>query len=57
MGVNSLLRHLLAWLLHLGMFGPLILGIADSSFLFLPFGNDLLVVILRSRDHARFPLF
>ena len=57
MGVSSLLRHLLAWLLHLGVFGPLLLGIADSSFLFLPFGNDLLVVILTARDHGHLPLY
>jgi membrane protein YqaA with SNARE-associated domain len=55
--VHSLLRQLLAWLLHLGVFGPLLLGIADSSFLFLPFGNDLLIVILVARDHAHLPLY
>ena len=57
MGMSSVLRHLLAWLLSLGLFGPLIFGIADSSFLFLPFGNDLLVVILTVRDHAHLPLY
>jgi membrane protein YqaA with SNARE-associated domain len=56
-GVSSVLRHLLAWLLSLGLFGPLIFGIADSSFLFLPFGNDLLVVILTARDHAHLPFY
>jgi len=55
--VNSLLRHLLAWLLQLGIFGPLLLGIADSSFLFLPFGNDLLIVILTARHHAQLPFY
>ncbi len=55
--MQSLLRQLLAWLLHLGLFGPLLLGIADSSFLFLPFGNDLLVVILTVRDHAHLALY
>jgi membrane protein YqaA with SNARE-associated domain len=55
--MHSFLRHFLAWLLKLGIFGPLILGIADSSFLFLPFGNDLLVVILVANDHARFPFY
>jgi membrane protein YqaA with SNARE-associated domain len=34
--------------------GPLLLGILDSSFLFLPLGNDLLLVILVSRDHRRY---
>jgi membrane protein YqaA with SNARE-associated domain len=57
MGVHGILRHFLAWLLHLGLFGPLLLGIADSSFLFLPFGNDLLVVILTVRNHAHLALY
>jgi len=55
--VSGLVRHFLAWLLGLGLAGPLLLGIADSSFLFLPFGNDLLVVILTARDHARVPFY
>jgi membrane protein YqaA with SNARE-associated domain len=55
--VSSALRHLFAWLLSLGAFGPLIFGIADSSFLFLPFGNDLLVVVLTVRNHAHLPLY
>ncbi len=45
------------WLLRLGVFGPLLLGIADSSFLFLPFGNDLLIVILTARDHTHLALY
>ena len=52
-----MVRHLLVWLLKLGVFGPLLLGIADSSFLFLPFGNDLLVVILVARNHARLLIY
>jgi len=55
--MSSALRHLLVWLLGLGAFGPLIFGIADSSFLFLPFGNDLLVVILTVRNHAQLPFY
>jgi membrane protein YqaA with SNARE-associated domain len=55
--VQGAVRYLLAWLVSLGAAGPLILGVADSSFLFLPFGNDLLVVILSAREHARMPLF
>jgi uncharacterized membrane protein YdjX (TVP38/TMEM64 family) len=47
----SLVRQLLGFLLHLGYFGPLVMGILDSSFLFLPFGNDLLLVILVARHH------
>jgi membrane protein YqaA with SNARE-associated domain len=55
--VHRVVRHLFAWLLHAGVFGPLILGIADSSFLFLPFGNDLLVAILAARNHAYLPIY
>jgi len=40
------------FLIRLGLLGPLLLGIADSSFLFLPFGNDLLLVIVLARDIA-----
>jgi membrane protein YqaA with SNARE-associated domain len=38
----------------MGPLGPLLLGTADSSFLFLPFGNDLLLVIMLAQDHHRF---
>ena len=41
---------LLHFLLRLGVFGPLAMGVLDSSFLVLPFGNDLLVVRLVSGD-------
>lgn len=40
------------FLFHLGYFGPFLMGILDSSFLFLPFGNDLLVVGLTARHHS-----
>jgi membrane protein YqaA with SNARE-associated domain len=52
-----MVHDLLIWLLRLGFFGPLLLGIADSSFLFLPFGNDLLIVILTARDHPHLPVY
>jgi membrane protein YqaA with SNARE-associated domain len=51
------MRRLFAFFLHLGPFGPLLLGIGDSSFLFLPFGNDLLLVILIARNPSLFPLY
>lgn len=38
------LRPLLHFIFHLGYFGPLVMGVLDSSFLILPFGNDLVVV-------------
>lgn len=40
---------LLVFLLHVGYFGPFLMGVLDSSFLVLPFGNDLLVVWLVAR--------
>jgi membrane protein YqaA with SNARE-associated domain len=48
----SCLKHIFQVLLHLGPAGPLVLGVADSSFLFLPFGNDLLLIILIARNHS-----
>ena len=55
--MTGILRQLFTFLVHLGPFGPLILGVLDSSFLFLPFGNDLLLIISIARDHGRFPLY
>ena len=47
-------RPFLHFLVHLGYLGPFVLGILDSSFLVLPFGNDLLVVGLIAHHHAGF---
>src|SRR6266566_8858157 len=44
-------------LFHLGAIGLLILGVLDSSFFFLPFGNDILLVVLVARSHEKFPLY
>ncbi len=38
------LHPLLTFLFHLNYLGPFVMGIMDSSFLVLPFGNDLVVV-------------
>jgi membrane protein YqaA with SNARE-associated domain len=48
---------LLRLLLHSGYFGPLLMGILDSSFLFLPFGNDLLVVVLVAQRRGGIPWY
>jgi membrane protein YqaA with SNARE-associated domain len=40
----NLLSTLFGFLFRIGYFGPLLMGILDSSFLILPFGNDLMVV-------------
>jgi membrane protein YqaA with SNARE-associated domain len=42
---------------RLGGFGLLGLGILDSSFLFMPLGNDLLVVILTARKPHLLPYY
>jgi membrane protein YqaA with SNARE-associated domain len=52
-----LFRPFLAFLLHLGYFAPVLMGALDSSFLFLPFGNDLLVVTLVARHHKGLPWY
>ena len=44
-------------LAHLGGLGLVILGVLDSSFLFVPFGNDLLVIVLSARHHAWMPYY
>lgn len=48
------IRHVLNFFLQLGVFGLLLVTIADDSFLFLPVGGDLLAVILIARNHALF---
>jgi membrane protein YqaA with SNARE-associated domain len=47
---------LLAFFWGLGGVGLLIVGIFDSSFLFAPFGNDLLMVGLTAQHHAVLPM-
>ncbi|HEX4773608.1 MAG TPA: VTT domain-containing protein [Bryobacteraceae bacterium] len=42
---------------HIGYFGPVVMGVLDSSFLFLPFGNDLLVIALVARHHQGYLLY
>jgi membrane protein YqaA with SNARE-associated domain len=47
----------LYFLYTIGYFGPLVMGILDSSFLFLPFGNDLIVVGLVAQHHPGAPWY
>jgi membrane protein YqaA with SNARE-associated domain len=44
-------RYLFVLFVHLGGFGQFVLGVLDSSFLFMPLGNDLLMVALSARKH------
>jgi membrane protein YqaA with SNARE-associated domain len=53
--VSLSIRHLLGFFVQFGSFGLLMLAIADDSFLFLPIGSDLLMVILVARNHAKLP--
>lgn len=49
------LAPLLHFIFGLGYFAPLAMGILDSSFLVLPFGNDLLIVVLVAHHHPDAP--
>jgi membrane protein YqaA with SNARE-associated domain len=51
--VKAFVRHLFLFFAHLGGFGLVGLGILDSSFLFMPLGNDLLIVGLTTRHPNR----
>lgn len=55
--MSRFFHPLFTFFLHLGYFGPLLLGVFDSSFLFLPFGNDILVVLLIARHHQGYPFY
>jgi membrane protein YqaA with SNARE-associated domain len=55
--VHGLLWEFALFFAHLGGFGLLLLGILDSSFLFMPLGNDLLVVALTANHHERMPYY
>ena len=48
---------LLHFVFRLGYFGPLLMGILDSSFLILPFGNDFVVVGMVARHPHGVPWF
>jgi len=50
--MKHLTKVLLAFFWNLGGPGLLLLGILDSSFLFAPLGNDLLVVAMTARHHS-----
>ncbi len=55
--MHVLIRHLFAFFLHLSAFGLVTLGMLDSPFLFLPVGNDLLLVVLAARHPGQFPVY
>ncbi len=47
----------LHFIFQIGYFGPLVMGILDSSFLVLPFGNDMVVVGMVARHRQGVPLY
>lgn len=55
--MKSFIAGLLHFVFQIGYFGPLLMGILDSSFLVLPFGNDLVVVGLVARHHGGAPWY
>ena len=55
--MSNFFHHAFRILLSIGYFGPLLLGAADSSFLFLPIGNDLLIVALVAHHHQNFWIY
>ena len=48
---------LFVFLISLGPFGPLLMGALDSSFLVLPFGNDLLLIYMVAQKHHGAPWY
>ena len=57
MTMHGLLQSLAHFFYSLGGIGLLLLGVLDSSFLFMPLGNDLLVVALTANHHGRMPYY
>lgn len=55
--MHASFRHVLQFFLHFGVWGLILLTIADDSFLFLPVGGDLLAVLLIARDQAHLLLY
>jgi membrane protein YqaA with SNARE-associated domain len=45
------MRQLIEYIFHLGALGLVVMGVLDSSFLFIPTGNDLLLIALTARHH------
>ncbi len=51
--MTHIIRHLYVVFLHLGGFGLLAVGFLDSTFLFLPLGNDILIIGITSHKPSR----
>jgi membrane protein YqaA with SNARE-associated domain len=55
--LGSFFRSLFQIAYHAGSLGLFVVSILDSSFLFLPLGNDFLMLGLSARHHERVPLY
>lgn len=55
--LDAMAHHLFQVFLRLGAFGLLAMGVLDSSFLFMPLGNDVLIVAMTAHQPDRMLLF
>ncbi len=56
--MKAIAEHLFVIFTHFGGVGLLLLGVLDSSLLlFVPFGNDLLVIAMSARKHQLMPYY
>lgn len=55
--MHGVLRSFALFFFSLGGFGLLLLGVLDSSFLFMPLGNDLLIIALTAAHRGRMPYY
>ncbi|MGH9451046.1 MAG: VTT domain-containing protein [Terriglobia bacterium] len=55
--MTKFLHHIFIVFAHLGGPGLLGLGVVDSSFLFVPLGNDVLVIAMSGRKHDLAPYY
>jgi membrane protein YqaA with SNARE-associated domain len=55
--LGHFLHHLYTVFSHHGGTGLLLLGVLDSSILFIPLGNDLLMIALSARKHILIPYY
>lgn len=55
--MKAFLQHVAYVLFHLGGLGLLAMGILDSSFLFMPLGNDVLMVAMTASKKSHMPYY
>ncbi len=55
--MHASIHRFLSFFLQFGSLGLLMLAVGDDSFLFLPIGTDLLLVVLTARHHNQLALY